>query len=435
MSDHGLEATLLGSLLLRSDAIYELPASFSSRALGHPVAKKAFEVIARLAEDKEPIDLALVTSEAGFSEQQASWLRVAVTHHATTNSVAPYAERLLSLHRRAYLRGLMRKAHEDLGTDRSDADILAELHAKLSDADHGDRAEVTSFAEVAQAALHETVCPVPSVKTGFQGLDQVVRIRPGNLVIVAAQTGMGKSTLVANIAENVAARGEPVLVHSLEMDDRELWAKVTSRALSIPADALLGEDPLRADERKSIRAYADSKRHMPLYFNSARHSLGEVCRITEKWNRKVGLKLVVVDYLQLLEVDTLGKNATDENRIGTASRTLKLLAQRLQVPLIAVAQLNREPDRRQVERKGEEDSDRKYAPPKLSDLRGSGRIEQDANTVLFLHNPHATSKDRERAIFGPYRLTVAKQRLGGRGHVDLRADLAFSKFTDMQGVH
>jgi replicative DNA helicase len=151
----------------------------------------------------------------------------------------------------------------------------------------------------------------------------------------------------------------------------------------------------------------------------------------------------VVDYLQLVQCD-LGRGATRENVVSTISRTLKLLAQRLGVPVIALSQLNRESEKR-GEQKGKNRAkidpmsvDRapeqtvRAPPPKLHDLRESGAIEQDANAVCFLHHPLNESENRFERESGPFELIVAAQRLGPTGAVSLFAQRQFSRFTEVE---
>jgi replicative DNA helicase len=180
-----------------------------------------------------------------------------------------------------------------------------------------------------------------------------------------------------------------------------------------------------------------------IHANHYHHSLGAICRITEKLHRKHTLSLVVVDYLQLVQCD-LGKSATRENVVSTISRTLKLLAQRLGVPVLALSQLNRESAKRgdpkakpKVRRIDPMAIDNKpeptprAPPPQLHDLRESGAIEQDANAVVFLHHPLSESGISWERDHGPFELIVAAQRLGPTGSVSLHAERHYSRFKEM----
>lgn len=420
-----LEMAFVGSLLLRSDAVFDVPASFNPDAFREPISRRAFDAIGRLARNKRSLDVPLVAAEAGLREGEIVYLRDCL-ECGTAGAANDYAIRLQDRHRRSTLRGLLAKASDALTGTTDSGEIVSGLLTQLLGVDRPEAPETVSLREAALATIdhldREKVAKGAVLPTGYVALDQLVKIRRGNLIVLAAQAGVGKSTLALNIAENVARRGGKVLVHSLEMDDVELVGRILSRNTGIQAEAFFDDSDLGQDGWARVVRETEKASTFPLHLNTTQFEIGAICRITEREHRKGSLSLVVVDYLQLVEAN-LGKNATDEARIGTVSRTLKMLAQRLKVPVLAVAQLNREIDRRAKE--GE------IPAPRLSDLRGSGRIEQDANTVMFLHNPHAHSADPIEKAHGPFEVTVMKQRLGRRGTVLLRAMLHNSQFVEV----
>lgn len=413
-----LDGAFIGSLLLRKDAIFETPAAFTPKALGSQIAQRAYQAIDALTKAKRPVDVPIVAAEARFDEKQTQWLREAI-QLGTLASVAPYAEKLLERYQRATLRTALVSAANELASDKPADQIVGSLLTTLSNVGSEEAPEVETMRDAAMQFLehleNKTVKNTV-IRTGFATTDALMKIRRGNLFVLAAQAGTGKSTLAVNFAENIAKMGGTVLVHSLEMDTVEIVGRVVARNAKINVESLFDDRALDqfALERaaQAIEAIGGGK-GIPFLLNTRRHSLGEICRITEKQHRKHNLALVIVDYLQLIDVP-LGKNASDEQRIGTISRTLKLLAQRLHVPILAVAQLNREIDKRGKE--GEP-----FPTPKLSDLRGSGRIEQDANIVGFLHPTES----------GLFRLTISKQRLGRKNvHVNLVGQLNHAQFLE-----
>lgn len=420
-----LEHAFIGSLLLRDDAVFETPAGFTGAVLQHDASRAVFAAVERLAKAKRPVDLPLVAAEAKLTREEATWLR-GTMELGTLNSVRPYAEKLIDRHQRTNAVAVLEEAAKNLRSAAGPAaDILGGLTAQLSHLETPGRAEVESFTDIATDSLGHWKSLATGLPTGFPGLDAKVRIQPGNLVVLAAQSGMGKSTLALNIAENVARRFGHVLFHSLEMDKHELWARIAARAARVPVDSILAGRDLAPEADRTIRGLPAEGLRM--LFNCGHFSLGSMLHITEKAHRKHGLKLAVFDYLGLTEVEADAR-VTEEARLATVTRQCKQLAARLRIPILLVAQLNREVDRRQDARSKEGED--QVPPPKLSDLRGSGRIGQDANVVLMLHNPFAQSKDDWRRLHGPYQLRIEKSRMGRRGKTEVYAHLEFAEFTE-----
>lgn len=419
-----LETAFVGSLLLRDDAVFDLPAGFSPAVFGFPVSRKIFEAVERLAKAKKRIELPLVAAEAKLSQPQTEWLREAM-REGTMSSILPHAELLLERLRGSNLRAALERATEALAAgDKPLLEVAAELTTDVAGLSASNHPETVTLAEIHDEMVRRIKAGTfaPQLGTGFLTLDAIVRIRPSNLVVLAAQAGMGKSTLALNIAENVARGGGHVVFHSLEMDDNELWSRIAARATRLPVDRL-STGSLSATE---VGELSKTPRSIPLHFNCGRFGLSEMLHLTERAHRRHGLKLAVFDYLGLTEVPGDGRQ-TEESKLAAVTRACKQFAQRLKVPVLLVAQLNRDVDRRQD---GKQDEAAPLAAPRLSDLRGSGRIGQDANAVLLLHNPHAKSPDVSKRLRGPYQLLVEKNRMGRRGFIELYANLALAEFTE-----
>src|SRR5215467_459271 len=234
--------------------------------------------------------------------------------------------------------------------------------------------------------LHEEVDRLEKLSTGeleltgtpsgFRDIDAVTGgFQPGNLIIVAARPAMGKSAIVANIAENVAVKhNKPVAFFSLEMSEVELAQRFIACRARISGDKLRKGQVSPRDWPKVLRA-ANELENAPLWFDDS-SDLGildlraKARRLHAQEQDKGGLGLVIVDYLQLMRSDDHRANRVEQ--VGQISRGLKILARELEVPVLAISQLSRAPEQRH--------------PPKpmLSDLRESGSIEQDADLVAFL---------------------------------------------------
>ncbi len=249
------------------------------------------------------------------------------------------------------------------------------------------------------------------VRTGLTDLDKLLGgIVPGNLVVVAAQTGVGKSSLLLNIARNAArAQNFRVAIFSLEMSREEWERRLLARESGIAIDRLKLGAMSEAEERSAMAATGELSQLAVEIDDRASLTVEQMrTKLRRLRARLGGLDLVLVDYLQLM-----GNPRRYDSRaleVGAISRGLKLLAREMDVPIIAAAQLSREVDRREP------------PIPRLSDLRESGAIEQDADVVMFLYreDKHFTREDWERRFQGTYpagvvRLIVAKHRNGPTG--------------------
>ena len=257
--------------------------------------------------------------------------------------------------------------------------------------------------------------------SGFKDIDAITGgFQPGNLIIVAARPAMGKSALVANIAENVAVKKEqPVAFFSLEMSEVELAQRFIACRARIPGDKLRKGQVAQKDWPQVVRA-CNELEDAPLWFDDS-SDLGildlraKARRLHTQEQDKGGLGLVIVDYLQLMRSDDHRANRVEQ--VGQMSRGLKILARELEVPVLAISQLSRAPEQR--------------TPPKpmLSDLRESGNLEQDADLVAFLFREDYY-RDREDEPDGLADVIIAKHRNGPIGTKKLVFIERFPKFAD-----
>jgi replicative DNA helicase len=260
--------------------------------------------------------------------------------------------------------------------------------------------------------------------SGFRDIDAITGgFQPGNLVIVAARPAMGKSALVANIAENVAVKREkPVAFFSLEMSEVELAQRFIACRARISGDKLRKGQVAQKDWPKVVRA-CNELEQAPLWFDDS-SDLGildlraKARRLHAQEQDRGGLGLVIVDYLQLMRSDDSRANRVEQ--VAQMSRGLKILARELEVPVLAISQLSRAPEQRTPPR------------PQLSDLRESGSIEQDADLVAFLYREDYY-RDHEDEPDGLADLIIAKHRNGPIGSRKLVFLDRFPKFADFSG--
>jgi replicative DNA helicase len=298
---------------------------------------------------------------------------------------------------------LFQVAHEERSTDFSEiGDILSIEIDKLEALSRGD-AQVTG---------------TPS---GFRDLDAITGgFQPGNLIVIAARPAMGKSSLVCNIAENVALKEKkPVALFSMEMSEMELAHRF------IASQARISSDKLRKGRVKSEwPKVTDACRRLagsPLWVDDS-SDLGILdlrakarrLHAQERSRGQEGLGLIIVDYMQLMRSDDPRANRVEQ--VGQFSRGLKILARELEVPVIGVSQLSRAPEQRNPPR------------PMLSDLRESGQIEQDADLVGFIYRDEYYNRESEKP--GIADLIIAKHRNGPIGDVELVFLSHYPKFAD-----
>lgn len=252
----------------------------------------------------------------------------------------------------------------------------------------------------------------PGIQTGFRRLDELLTgLRGGQLIILAARPGIGKTSLAINIACNVSLAKKRVGFFSLEMGEYEIGLRVLSSQGRVPGQRLR-QARMRADDTQRVCAtvtrMVDDGAPMVVDDSTALspNTLRSRCR---RMRREHGLDLVVVDYIQLMRGD--GRTGSRNEEVGSISRGLKLLARELDVPVLALSQLNRESVKTKNRR------------PAMHDLRDSGSLEQDADVVLFLHK----EGDEDEV-----ELSVAKQRMGPTGRMRLQWWEAETRFEDLE---
>ncbi|MDR1033802.1 MAG: replicative DNA helicase [Bifidobacteriaceae bacterium] len=267
-----------------------------------------------------------------------------------------------------------------------------------------------------------------SIATGIEALDKKLHnLRPGQLVILAARTSMGKSTFALDIARNAAIKNKKATIFfSLEMSKRELSLRLIAAQCGVKLERLqngnVNSDAGKKFDWAKISHEEGNIREAPLYIDdSSSLTITDIRTKTRRLRQSEDLKLIIVDYLQLLKSSRNIESRQQE--VAELSRDLKLLAKDLNVPILALAQLNRNPDIRKD-------------MPKLSDLRESGSIEQDADVVMFIHRPEEKGDDEQgtsdiNSFNREVQIVVAKNRNGPTGAVDAMFQTEFSRFVNV----
>lgn len=257
----------------------------------------------------------------------------------------------------------------------------------------------------------------PRLMSGFRDLDHLTGgFRGGNLIVLAARPAMGKTALMLQIAGCGAEQGL-VVVFSFEQTTEELAQRIISARTQVPLHAMRNGTTLGADDTRIVHAIGDLQEGRQMLIDDRAKSVSEMSAMVRLHSRKAGLALIVVDYLQLIQPED--RRAPLEQQIAQISRALKLLAMECKVPVLVLAQLNRGIEKRPV----------KDRTPRLSDLRESGAIEQDADIDLFIDRPATYDTDAQQH---EAKLHVAKHRSGKTGTIDLDWDGGTTSFHDVQ---
>ena len=258
------------------------------------------------------------------------------------------------------------------------------------------------------------------VPTGFRDLDELTNgLHTGQLIVIAGRPAMGKSTVGLDLLRACSIKsGLPSVMFSLEMSRSEITMRLLSAESRIPLSRIRSGTMTDDDWNKLARRMGEVAA-APMYLDDSPNlTMMEIRAKARRLRQQQGLRLVVVDYLQLMTSPR--KVESRQQEVAEMSRSLKLLAKELDVPVIAISQLNRGPEQR---------TDKK---PMLSDLRESGAIEQDADMVILLHREDAYERESPRA--GEADLIVAKHRNGPTATITVSSQLHYSRFVDMQAV-
>jgi replicative DNA helicase len=428
------EQSAIGGMLLSKDAAADVLESVRSVDFYMPKHELIFEAILSLYSRGEPTDVIAVTDEltkqgeiarAGGAEYLHS-----LTSMVPTAANAGYYAGIVS--EKAILRRLVeagtRIAQMGYASEGEVTDLVNSAQAEIYGVHRGVQAEdfvplstaVMSAVEEIEAASSRDGVMV-GVPTGFHDLDELTNgLHPGQLIVLAARPAIGKSTLGLDIARTAAIKHDlPSIIFSLEMGRSEIAMRLLSAEASIPLHHMR-KGTINAQDWNTLAAVRGRINDAPLYIDdSPNMTLVEIRAKCRRLKERAGLKLVVIDYLQLM---TSGKRVESrQQEVSEFSRALKLLAKELNVPVIAISQLNRGPEQR-VDKK-----------PMLSDLRESGSIEQDADMVILLHREDAYDQTSPRA--GEADFIVAKHRNGRTDTVTVGFHGHFSRFADLPPNH
>ena len=431
---HSIEAeqAVLGGLMLDSNAWDLITDKISEQDFYRADHRTIYQAMAHLALQDKPIDVITVSECLENNKQIDSvggiaYLGQLAKNTPTSANIVAYADIVRERH---VLRQLIEVGSDISGSGfdargRSAVELLDDAERKVfAIAERGGRvgligprgiAEVLASAVNRIEQLFESDSPITGAATGFTDFDKLTSgLQPADLIIVAGRPSMGKTTLAMNVAEYIGMKTDkPVLIFSMEMPAEQLAMRMLSSLGRIELQRLRTGQLKDSDWPKLTSAIAMMSERK-IYIDDA-GVLGpvEVRTRARRLAREHGdLGLIVIDYLQLMRV--AGNSETRASEISEISRSLKILARELNVPIVALSQLNRSLEQR---------ADRR---PMMSDLRESGAIEQDADLITFIYRDEVYNKDSVDK--GSAEIIIGKQRNGPIGTVRLTFLGQYSRF-------
>jgi len=402
------EASVLGSMLLDRDAIGQVVQILEPDAFYQADHRKIFQAIVKLYDQHQAVDIVLLREELQSDGDNGTDVDRLATLVEAVPSAANAEHYARIVRDKALVRKLITACNHTLrqcydGT--AEADLLmdqAEQHLfEITKRREGRESQALGDVLKSVFDLIDTQQPgrLTGISSGFYELDDLTSgLHNSELIIVAGRPSIGKTTFAMNVARHISVDlGLPVAMFSLEMSAEQLGQNILCSHARVPLQKLR-RGYLNKEEIKKLVLAADNLSQAPFYIDdSPGLSALELRAKARRLKAAYDVRMVVVDYLQLMEGRSTRRQENRQQEISEISRGLKALARELEVPVIAVSQLSRAVEAREGNR------------PRLSDLRESGSIEQDADVVMLLYREDYYNRDQQT---GEAELNVAKQRNG-----------------------
>ena len=414
------EQALLGTILIQDKSLLKIVEILSPDDFYRDANKVVFEAMVSLFERREPHDLVTVTN---LLRNQNRLDRIGgATYLTSLTDVIPFTGALVHhaniIRQKAVLRKLIRTssdvaarcydAQDDIETLVDDAEqAIFEIAQARKKQGFEPMSRIVPKAFERVTRLAERKEHITGVSTGYTDLDRMTAgLQPSDLIILAGRPSMGKTSMVINIAQHAAVIDRiPTAVFSLEMSREQLAMRMLCSVGRIDAQSLRTGRLMENDWPKLTRATGILS-EAPIHIDdTAGMTVLEMRAKARRLKSEHDIGLIVVDYLQLMQGSAKAGNRTEE--VGDISRSLKAMAKELDVPVIALSQLNRSLESRTDKR------------PQLSDLRESGALEQDADVIMFIYRDEVYNKADDNPNRGLAELIVGKQRNGPIGTVKL----------------
>ncbi|MBI2049843.1 MAG: replicative DNA helicase [Candidatus Staskawiczbacteria bacterium] len=425
------EQSLLGCLMLDKDAILKVVDSIKAEDFYKNIHQEIYQAMAELYSRSEPIDILSVS--ARLKEKQKLEQAGGLTYLTSIINSVPTATHVLNyakiVRQKKILRDLISASHEiglSAFDETEEPDVLL------------DKAEKTVF-NIGQRSLTQSFVPIKDIlpetferldnlskhhgslrglATGFKDLDNKLSgLQRSDLIILASRPGMGKTSLALDIARNIAVReNKSVGIFSLEMGKDQLADRLISAAGNIDSWNLR-TGQLKEDDFSRVQHAIGTLSEAPIYIDDAGSvNILQMRAMARRLQVTKGLDLLIIDYLQLMQ--PMNRFASPVQQVTENSRDLKILAKELNVPVLVLSQLSRAVEQRipQI--------------PKLSDLRDSGAIEQDADVVMFIYREDAYNENSLKP--GVAHIKIDKHRNGATGSIELYFEKQRASFRNLE---
>ncbi|MEK9756282.1 MAG: replicative DNA helicase [Bacteroidota bacterium] len=434
-----LEEAVLGAMLIDEKGVNEVIDILSPEVFYKKSHQVIYESIQRLFKESEPIDLLTVSSDLkknkNFELAGGDFYLINLSQKVSSSAHIEFHSRIIQ--QKYIQRKLISISNEIIQKSYNEStdviDLLDEAESKLYDVAQNN---IKGSSETAQNLVIQAKKRIEEISkkeglsgisTGFEKLDRLTSgWQPSDLIIVAARPGMGKTALALSMARNISVQKKiPVAFFSLEMSSVQLITRLISSETGLSSDKLR-TGKLADHEWQQLNIKVSDLESAPLYIDdSAALTIFELRAKARRLASSYGIKLIVIDYLQLMNIGSGNKTGNREQEISTISRNLKALAKELNIPVIALSQLSRAVETRGGTKR-----------PILSDLRESGAIEQDADIVSFLYRPEyygitEWDDDMKTPSEGQGEFIVAKHRNGALDSIKLKFVANLGKFEDI----
>ena len=435
-----LEAVVLGAMLIDKKGVDEVIDILHKDVFYVEAHQHIFEAIFQLFQEAQPIDLLTVSNKLKTNEKLdvvgGDYYLIELTRKVGSSAHIEFHARIIL--QKFVQRSLIKistEIIEDSYADNKDVfDLLDEAEAKLYEVTQGNLKKSVETAQdlviqakqkIEEISNKDGLSGIPS---GYDKLDKLTSgWQPSDLVIIAARPGMGKTALTLSMARNIAVNTNiPVAFFSLEMSSVQLITRLISSETGLTSEKLR-TGKLEKHEWEQLNVKAKALESAPLYIDDTPSlSIFDLRAKARRLASQHKIKLIIIDYLQLMTAGSSQKGGNREQEISTISRNLKALAKELDIPVIALSQLSRAVETRGGSKR-----------PLLSDLRESGAIEQDADIVSFIYRPEYYKIDEwddedQSPTDGQAELIIAKHRNGGLENIRLKFIGELGRFENLE---
>jgi replicative DNA helicase len=426
------EQSVLGGVLIENETIHRVLELLTPDDFYREAHHRIFDALVNLSERDEPADLITLTNDLrknGLLDSVggASYITSLIDAVPTAANIEYYAK---IVKEKAILRRLIQTATNivtESFQEREDVEgLLDEAERAIFEiAENTVKPSYYPIREIIKDSfktlekLYERKELITGVPSGFKGLDKkTAGFQPSDLIIVAGRPSMGKTAFCLNVAQHAAVEGKtPVVIFSLEMSKEQLVTRMLCSEAEVEGTRVRTGFLNESDWPKLTLA-AGNLSDAPIFIDdTASLTILELRAKARRLKGEHGLRMIIVDYLQLMRGRSKVENRQQE--ISEISRSLKGLAKELNIPVIAVSQLSRNPESREDKR------------PQMSDLRESGAIEQDADLILFIYRDEVYNRSEDNPNRGIAEIIIGKQRNGPTGKVDLAFLDKFTAFKDL----